>query len=100
MREVERKKNFFCDQILSFDTNGLRFIATTPVHDKKRSFSSPISRPSSYTLDPAQSWVLRDGLRLLWLPIDVKPIRFGILGSCVALGTPLGRVTILNLTYE
>jgi len=51
---------------------------------------------SRYSLDDSGRWVLWDGTKVLWIPVDRQPTAFAIHGNCVAFGSGSGRMTILS----
>ena len=42
------------------------------------------------------NWLFHDGQRMLWLPLEFRPLRMAICGDLLALGHPLGKVTFFD----
>jgi WD40 repeat protein len=49
-----------------------------------------------YSIDSANCWVMRNGQKLLYLPIDNRPYSFTVNGSTIAIGDLNGQVTIIS----
>ncbi|KAK2829856.1 hypothetical protein FQN49_007191 [Arthroderma sp. PD_2] len=50
----------------------------------------------TYSIDKSNQWITRNGLRVLYIPIDLRPVAIAIHGSSVVMGAESGRVTILT----
>ena len=51
---------------------------------------------ATYSLDCTRQWILYEGERFFWLPIDCQPRTYDVYENYVALGSNSGRVTLLR----
>ena len=60
----------------------------------------PLSTAQCCSVDESMRWITVDGMRVLWLPPDVRPGAFDIKNSKIAVGNGSGRVTFIHINVD
>ncbi|KAK2731274.1 hypothetical protein FQN57_003536 [Myotisia sp. PD_48] len=51
---------------------------------------------TSYSMDRSNTWIIKNGYRVLYIPIDFRPYSMAIYSSSIVMGAQSGRITILT----
>ncbi|KAJ5216362.1 NACHT and WD40 domain protein, partial [Penicillium cinerascens] len=81
------------DDTSEFSQDGLYLHAGLSSLDVEMSFTTSVNRDISIE---DEQWIILDGERILWLPVEFRPNRFKINGDRLALGHASGKVSFLQ----
>lgn len=53
---------------------------------------------SGYSISTDRVWVVKDGMNMLWLPPEYRPVESAVVGSTAAIGCASGRVLVMKFS--